>query len=48
MTWSARGYRSIIDYILTNEKLSRLVNDTKAFSGCDVTTEHYLLIFKIR
>jgi len=27
MTWSARGYRSIIDYILTNKKLSPLVND---------------------
>ena len=31
MTWSARGYRSIIDYILTNKKLSPLVQDTKAF-----------------
>jgi len=33
MTWSARGYRSVIDYILTNKKLSPLVNDTKAFRG---------------
>ena len=48
MTWSALGYRSIIDYILTNKKLSPLVNDTKVFRGYDVTTDHYLLISKIR
>jgi len=48
MTWSARGYRSIIDYILTNKKLSPLVNDTKFFKRYDVTTDHYLLISKIR
>jgi len=47
MTWSARGYGSIIDYILTNKKLSPLVNGTKVFRGYDVTTDHYLLISKI-
>ena len=31
LTWSARGYRSIIDYILTNKRLSPLINDTKSF-----------------
>jgi len=48
MTWSGRGYRSIIDYILTNKKLSPLVNNTNVFRGYDVTTDHYLLISKIR
>jgi hypothetical protein len=47
MKWSARGYRSIIYYILTNKKLSPLVNDTKVFRGYDVATDHYLLISKI-
>ena len=47
MMWSARGYRSIIDYILTNKKLSPLVNDTVC-RGYDITTDHYLLISKIR
>jgi len=47
MTRSARGYRSIIDYMLTNTKLSPLVNDTKVFRGYDVATDHYLLILKI-
>jgi len=43
-----RGYRSIIDYILTKKKLSPLVNDTKVFRGYDAATDHYLLISKIR
>ena len=47
MTWSARGYRSIVDYILTNKKLSPLVKNTKVFRGCDVSADHYLLISKI-
>ena len=45
MTWSARGYRSIKDCILTNKKLSPVVNDTKVFRGYDVITDHYLLTF---
>ena len=48
MTWSARGYRSIRDYALTNKKLSPLANDTKVFRGHDVATNQYLLISKIR
>jgi len=47
MTWSARGYKSIIDYILTNKKLLPLLNDTKVFRGYDVSTDHYLLIPKM-
>jgi len=48
MTWSTRGYRSIVDYILTNKNLSPLLNDTDVFRGYDVTSDHYLLISKIR
>ena len=47
MTWSAWGYRSIIDYIITNKKLSPLVKDTKVFRGYNVSMDHYLLISKI-
>jgi hypothetical protein len=47
-TWSVRGCRSITDYILSNKKLSPLVQDTKVFRGYDVATDHYLLISKIR
>jgi hypothetical protein len=45
--WSARGYRSVIDYILTHKKLAPLVNDNEVFSGYDAATDHYLLISKI-
>ena len=48
MMWIARGYRSITHYILTNIKLSPAVNDTNVFRGYGVTTDHYLLISKIR
>ena len=44
---SARRYRSIIDYILTNKKLSPSVNHIKVSRGYDVATDHYLLISKI-
>jgi hypothetical protein len=47
LMWSARGYRSIINYNLTNNKLSPLVQDTKVFRGYAVATDHYLLISKI-
>jgi hypothetical protein len=47
MTWSAQGYRSIIDYILTNKKLSLLVKDTKVFRGYNVSTDRCLLTSKI-
>jgi hypothetical protein len=47
MTWSARGYKSLIDHVLTNKKLSPLVRDTKDFRGYDVATDHYLLISKM-
>jgi exonuclease III len=47
MMWNARGYRCIIDYILTNKKLPPLVQDTKFYSGYNVATDHYLLISKI-
>lgn len=47
ITWSSRGYSSIIDYILTNKKLSPLVNDTRVFRGYDISSDHFLLISQI-
>jgi mRNA deadenylase 3'-5' endonuclease subunit Ccr4 len=43
MTWNAQGYRSIIDYIFTNKKLSPSVQNTKVYRGYEVATDHYLL-----
>jgi hypothetical protein len=46
-TWSARGSRSIIDYVLTNKKTSPLVQDTRAFRGYDINTDHFMLVSRI-
>ena len=45
-TWAARGYRSIIDYVLTNKKISNLVQDTRVYRSYDVNSDHFLLISK--
>lgn len=45
-TWAARGLKSIIDYILSNTKLSPHILDTRAYRGCDIYSDHYLLISK--
>ena len=42
-TWSARGRKSIIDYVLTNHKLSPQIKDTKVFRGYDINSDHFLL-----
>ena len=46
-TWAARGSRSIIDYVLTNEKLFKIVHDTRVYRGKDIQSDHFLLITKI-
>jgi hypothetical protein len=46
-TWSARGYRSIIDYILVNDKLRPQAKDTRVHRGIDISSYHYLLISEI-
>lgn len=47
-TWTARGSKSIIDYIIVNNKLSSDVIDTTVQRGSDLYTDHYLVIAKIR
>jgi hypothetical protein len=46
-TWSSRGYRSIIDYILVNDKLRPQVKEAHVYRGNDISSDHYLLISKI-
>jgi len=47
-TWSARGSRSIIDYIMVNEKLRNQVEDTRVYRGSDIYSDHYLVVATIR
>jgi exonuclease III len=46
-TWSARGSRSVIDYVLTNKKTSPLVKDTRAFRRYGINTDHFMLVSRI-
>lgn len=47
-TWAARGYRSIIDYIIVNQKLAPRVMDTQVYRGRSVNTDHFLVKSKIQ
>lgn len=43
-TWSARGSRSIIDYIIVNRKLEGQVRDTRVYRGQDIRSDHFLVV----
>jgi hypothetical protein len=45
--WSARGTKSLIDYVIVNKRLKHLVRDTTVYQGSDLYTDHYLLVSKI-
>ncbi|NSM56166.1 RNA-directed DNA polymerase [Wolbachia endosymbiont of Atemnus politus] len=47
-TWEARGYKSIIDYIISNMKMSEMIIDTRVFRGSEIDSDHHLLIGKIK
>jgi hypothetical protein len=47
-TWSARGQRSIIDYVICNKKLSEMVLDTRVYRGPEIESDHYLVIAPTR
>jgi exonuclease III len=42
-TWSARGYKYIIEYIIVNRRLKNVVQDTsiKLFRGSDIGSGHF-------
>ena len=45
--WSARGSKTIIDYIRVNRRLKNLVRDIKIFQGCDIGSDHFLVTSRI-
>ncbi|XP_054708323.1 uncharacterized protein LOC129218133 [Uloborus diversus] len=47
-TWSARGTRSLIDYVIVNKKLSSQIMDTRVLRGYDIYSDHFLVISKIK
>lgn len=46
-TWAARGYRSVIDYVIVNKKMSSQIQDTRVYRGSDISSDHYLVASKI-
>ena len=46
-TCSARGSRSVINYVLVNNKNSQQIQDVHVCRGADIYSGHYLLIAKI-
>jgi exonuclease III len=49
-TWKqdTRGYRSIIDFIVVSNDLRRLVLDTRVKRGAELSTDHHLVVSRIR
>ena len=43
-TWAARGYRSIIDYVMINKKVAGSVRDTRVYRGADICSDHFLVV----
>jgi exonuclease III len=46
-TWSARGSKCTIDYIIVNRRLKNLVQDIKIFRGSDIGSDHFLATSRI-
>jgi hypothetical protein len=46
--WSARGSRSIIDYIICNQKTANLILDVRVYRGPQIETDHYLVASPLR
>ena len=47
-TWEARGTRSIIDYIIINERLKSNIEDTRVFRGSEIDSDHMLVESKFK
>lgn len=43
-TWCARNQRSLIDYIMINDRLRNQIQDVRVYRGYDIYSDHYLLI----
>ena len=47
-TWTARGQRLMIDYFLINDKLRPQMKDVHVYRGCDIGSDHYILIAEFK
>jgi hypothetical protein len=47
-TWEASGTKSIIDYIIINDRLKRNIEDTRVFRGSEINSDHKLVESKFK
>jgi len=47
-TWKARGTKSVIDYIIINDRLKSNMEDTRVFRGSEVDSDHKLVESKFK
>jgi len=47
-TWEVRGTRSVIDYIIINDKLKNNIEDTRVFRGSEIDSKHKLVESKFK
>jgi hypothetical protein len=46
-TWESRGYKSIIDYFITNIKVSKIIQAIRVYGSIELDTDDYLLCAKV-
>jgi len=47
-TWEARGTKSIIDYIIINDRLKSNIEDTRVIRGSEIESDHKLVESKFK
>jgi len=47
-TWEARGTKSIIDYIIINDRLKSNIEDTRVFTGSKIDSDNKLVENKFK
>jgi len=46
--WEARGTKSVIDYIIINDRLKSKIEDTRVFRGSEIDSDHKLVESKFK
>jgi len=46
-TWEARGHKSIIDYFITNMKISKVIQNTRVYRSNEIGSDNYLVCAKV-
>ena len=47
-TWEASGTKSVIDYIIINDRLKSNIKDTRVFRGSKIDSDHRLVESKFK